>query len=49
MALGWLALLKTVPWTDVISAAPQVTAGAKKLWDSGADRSISVAPASETQ
>lgn len=33
MALGWIALLKTVPWADVISAAPQVAGGARKLWD----------------
>lgn len=39
MALGWLALLKTVPWTDVISAAPQVAGGARKLWDAVAKKS----------
>lgn len=33
MALGWLALLKVVPWTDVLAAAPQVAGGARKLWD----------------
>lgn len=39
MALGWLALLKTVPWTDVISAAPQVAGGARSLWDAVAKKS----------
>src|SRR5574337_1797493 len=34
MALGWLSALKTVPWGDVISAAPAVVDGAKKLWNS---------------
>lgn len=33
MAIGWLAVLKMVPWADVISAAPAVADGAKKLWD----------------
>lgn len=34
MALGWLTALKTIPWTDVISTAPVVVDGAKKLWNS---------------
>src|SRR5574337_2199508 len=34
MALGWLSAMKTVPWGDVISAAPTVVDGAKKLWNS---------------
>ncbi|MEQ6342520.1 MAG: hypothetical protein M3A44_12960 [Gammaproteobacteria bacterium] len=33
MAIGWLLLLKTVPWADVISNAPAVADGAKKLWN----------------
>lgn len=32
MAIGWISLLKTVPWADVISSAPTVADGAKKLW-----------------
>jgi len=32
MALPWLTRLKSVPWTDVISDAPKVADGAKKLW-----------------
>ncbi|GAA4011823.1 hypothetical protein [Actimicrobium antarcticum] len=34
MAIGWLSVLKMVPWVDVISNAPKVAEGAKKLWDS---------------
>lgn len=33
MALPWLAVLKIVPWTDVINNAPKVADGAKKLWN----------------
>ena len=29
MAIGWLTILKTVPWTEVISNAPKVADGAK--------------------
>lgn len=32
MAIGWLALLKTVPWTEVVRNAPKIADGAKKLW-----------------
>jgi hypothetical protein len=32
MALGWMMLLKSVPWGEVISTAPVVAEGAKKLW-----------------
>ncbi|WP_395402136.1 hypothetical protein ACHMW6_28885 [Pseudoduganella sp. UC29_106] len=38
MALGWLAILKTVPWTDVISAAPQLAGSARSLWDAVANK-----------
>lgn len=34
MAIGWLTVLKMVPWTEVISNAPKVADGAKKLWGS---------------
>jgi hypothetical protein len=34
MAIGWLSVLKGVPWGDVISNAPKVADGAKKLWSS---------------
>lgn len=32
MAIPWLTVLKTVPWSEVISNAPKVAEGAKKLW-----------------
>jgi hypothetical protein len=38
MALGWLAVLKSVPWADVVSNAPVVTEGAKKLWNAVAKK-----------
>jgi hypothetical protein len=34
MAIGWLSVLKSVPWQEVISNAPKVAEGAKKLWKS---------------
>jgi hypothetical protein len=33
MAIGWLTVLKSVPWGEVISSAPKVAEGAKKLWN----------------
>ena len=33
MAAGWWTVLKTVPWSEVISHAPQVANGARRLWD----------------
>ncbi|MEW6371710.1 MAG: hypothetical protein AB1584_12300 [Pseudomonadota bacterium] len=33
MAVAWLKVLKSVPWSDVIAAAPQVANGARRLWD----------------
>jgi len=38
MAIGWITLLKTVPWMDVIASAPAVAEGAKKLWRSVAKK-----------
>lgn len=32
MAISWIKVLQNVPWTDVISNAPKVADGAKKLW-----------------
>lgn len=32
MAIGWMTVLKLVPWDDVIANAPQVVEGARKLW-----------------
>lgn len=34
MAIGWLTVLKLVPWTDVVKNAPVVVDGARKLWGS---------------
>ena len=39
MAIGWLAVLQSVPWADVISNAPMVADGAKKLWGTIAKKS----------
>jgi uncharacterized coiled-coil protein SlyX len=39
MAVPWLAVLKTVPWSDVISNAPLVADGAKKLWNAVSKKS----------
>lgn len=33
MAIGWLSVLRMVPWAEVISNAPKVAEGAKKLWN----------------
>jgi len=32
VANNWLSLLKNVPWSEVISSAPKVAEGARKLW-----------------
>jgi hypothetical protein len=39
MATGWWSVLKTVPWSEVINAAPQVASGARRLWDTVARKS----------
>jgi hypothetical protein len=44
MALGWLTVLKSVPWSEVISNAPKVADAAKKLWNAVAKKSVSSAP-----
>lgn len=33
MAFGWLMVLQSVPWSDVIANAPKLADGAKKLWN----------------
>lgn len=43
MAIGWMTVLKLVPWDDVIANAPQVVEGARKLWKTVA-RSPAPAP-----
>jgi hypothetical protein len=39
MAIGWLSILKAVPWNDVVGNAPKVADGAKKLWEAVARKS----------
>ena len=41
MPIGWLAILKNVPWTEVIRNAPAVAEGAKKLWKTVGKKSSS--------
>ena len=38
MPIGWLTVLKMVPWGDVISNAPKIADGAKKLWSAVAKK-----------
>lgn len=47
MAAGWITLLKTVPWADVIAHAPQVADSARKLWNTVGrqNRDEDIAPA----
>jgi hypothetical protein len=45
MAIGWLSVLKMVPWGDVIESAPKVAVGAKKLWSSVGKKSASASTA----
>jgi hypothetical protein len=33
MPIGWMTVLKLVPWGEVIKNAPVIADGAKKLWD----------------
>lgn len=41
MAIGWLTILKSVPWTEVIRNAPKVAEGARKLWNAvGKQRAV---------
>ena len=44
MAIGWLTVLQSVPWAEVVSNAPKVAAGAKKLWSA-----VGRKPSAETQ
>ena len=43
MPIPWLTVLQSVPWSDVISNAPKVAGGAKKLWDSVARKPATAA------
>ncbi len=38
MAIGWITILQTVPWAEVIKNAPKVAEGAKKLWNTVAKK-----------
>ena len=50
MAIGWLTVLQSVPWTDVVRNAPKVAAGAKKLWNAvGKTPPPSARPAPDAQ
>jgi hypothetical protein len=48
MAIGWFTVLQAVPWADVISNAPKVAEGAKKLWKSVGKKSAPPVTASAT-
>ncbi len=45
MAIGWLTVLKLVPWTDVVKNAPVVVDGARKLWSNVAKTPDAAPPA----
>jgi len=45
MAIGWLSVLKMVPWGDVIETAPKVAVGAKKLWNSVGKKPVNASDA----
>jgi len=50
MAIGWLTVLKMVPWGDVIVNAPKIADGAVKLWSTVAKKQTStVSPITDTQ
>ncbi|RYX98117.1 MAG: hypothetical protein EOO28_00865 [Comamonadaceae bacterium] len=38
MPIGWMTVLQSVPWGEVVSNAPKIAAGAKKLWKSVATK-----------
>jgi len=44
MATAWFTVLKGLPWSTVISNAPAVADGAKKLWKAVAKKSASPEP-----
>lgn len=49
MALGWMTVLKLVPWTEVIRNAPAVVDGARKLWPTVGSRHPQPAAGGDTQ
>lgn len=42
MAAGWLKVLKSVPWGEVISAAPQVASSARRLWETVGGKGVTM-------
>jgi septal ring factor EnvC (AmiA/AmiB activator) len=48
MPIPWLAVLQSVPWTEVVKNAPKVAEGAKKLW-SAATRKTSSEASTESE
>ncbi|MFM2035434.1 MAG: hypothetical protein RL459_699 [Pseudomonadota bacterium] len=44
MAIPWLTVLQSVPWNDVISNAPKVADGAKRLWQKVGKQASEAAP-----
>jgi len=46
MAIPWLAAFKVIPWRDVVTAAPSILEGTKKLWNS-VNRTEEQAPPAE--
>ena len=44
MAIGWFTVFKSVPWSTVISNAPAVAEGAKRLWKTVSSKSPSAEP-----
>lgn len=49
MAIGWLTVLKLVPWGDVIENAPKVASGAKKLWQNVGKKPVVATPAASSR
>jgi uncharacterized coiled-coil protein SlyX len=50
MAIGWLTVLQSVPWTDVVRNAPKVAAAARKLWNAvGKKPTAGADPAADAQ
>ena len=47
MAIGWWTVLQSVPWAEVVSNAPKVAAGAKKLWNAVGRKPSAGAPVTD--
>lgn len=43
MAIGWMTILSSVPWSDVIKNAPAVADGARKFWQKLRNKNPTVA------